>query len=98
MYGVTPQEYDKLLKENVTKTYKKTNAGLVNQVNSEASKITEKLKIEDRVQCIAKNEAFITIKDHKPNFPNAVACRLLNPCKSEVGKISKSYLEKVDCL
>ena len=96
MYGITPQEYDKLLKENVTKTYKKTNAGLVNQVNSEASKITEKLKIEDRVQCIAKNEAFITIKDHKPNFPNAVACRLLNPCKSEVGKISKSYLEKIN--
>ena len=65
-------------------------------MNSEASKITEKPKIEDRVQCIAKNEAFITIKDHKPNFPNAVACRLLNPCKSEVGKISKSYLEKIN--
>ena len=96
MYGITPQEYEKLLKDNVTKTYKKTNTALVNNVNCEAYKITEKLKIDDRVQCIAKNEAFITIKDHKPNFPNTVACRLLNPCKSEVGKISKMYLEKIN--
>ena len=96
MYGITPQEYEKLLKENVTKTYKKTDTRMVNEVNSEACKIAEKLKTDDRVQCIAKNEAFITIKDHKPNFPNTVACRLLNPCKSEVGKISKKYLEKIN--
>ena len=96
LYGITPEEYDKLLKENVTKNYKKTNAGLVDHVNNEGYNITEKLKISDRVQCIAKSEAFITIKDHKPNFPNTVSCRLLNPCKSEVGKISKRYLEKIN--
>ena len=34
-------------------------------------------------------EAFITIKDQKPNFPKNVACCLLNPCKSEIGKVRK---------
>ena len=48
------------------------------------------------MQCIAQNEAFITFKDHKPNFLKNVACRLLNPCKSEIGKISKVYLENMN--
>ena len=97
MYGIEPKEYDKLLSDNVTKNYKKSNLDMVNEINNEASTISNKLKLNDRIQCIANNEAFITIKDHKPNFPNTVACRLLNPCKSEIGKISKIYLEKINC-
>ena len=37
---------------------------------------------------------FITIKDHKPNFPGKLECRLLNPAKSNLGKISKMFLDK----
>ena len=96
MYGLDPKEHDKLLSNNVTKSYKKSNIKTVNEINKEANVLTEKLKINDRVQCIAQNEAFITVKDHKPNFPNNVACRLLNPCKSEIGKVSKVYLENID--
>ena len=77
----------------IYKSYKKSNINTVNEINKEANVLTEKLKINDRVQCIAQNEAFITIKDHKPNIPKNVACHLLNPCKSEIGKISKVYLE-----
>ena len=48
------------------------------------------------MQCIAENEAFLIITDHKPNFPNNVSCRLLNPCKSEIGKVSKVYSENIN--
>ena len=96
IYSVDPGEYMKLLKDNVTRTYKKSNLDELSNVNSEACSITESLKISDRVQCIAGNEAFVTIKDHKPNFPNSVECRLLNPCKSEIGKISKAYLDSIN--
>ena len=96
MYGLDPKEYDKLLNNNVTKSYKKSNIKTVNEINKEANVLTEKLKINDRVHCIAQNEAFTTIKDHKPNFPKNVACRLLNPCKSEIGEISKVYLENTN--
>ena len=89
MYGLDPTEYDKLLNNNVTKSYKKPNIKTVNEINKEANVLTEKLKINDHVQSIAQNEAFITIRDHKPNFPKNLACGLLNPCKSEIGKISK---------
>ena len=80
----------------VTKSYKKSNIKTVNEINKEANVLTEKLKINDRVQCIAQNEAFITIKDHKPSFPKNVACRLLNHWKSQIGKVSKVYLENIN--
>ena len=48
------------------------------------------------MHCIAKNEVFITIKDHKPNFPKNAACRQLNPCKSEIDKIGTVYLENIN--
>ena len=93
MYELDSNEYKKLLNDNITKTYKKCDQSVVKDVNKEASKIVDKLGLCDRVQVIAEKPAFITIKDHKPHFPNNIQCRLLNPCKSQVGKISKEYLE-----
>ena len=40
-----------------------------------------------------ENNAFLTIKDHKPKFPSKVECRLITPAKSNIGKISKSILK-----
>ena len=42
---------------------------------------------------LQKNNAFVTQEDHKQNFRSATPC-YLNPCKSELGKISKIILEK----
>ena len=43
-----------------------------------------------------KREAFISLKDHKKNFENNPKCRLINPAKSDAGKISKLILDKVN--
>ena len=43
-----------------------------------------------------ETEAYITIKDHKEIFPNKIPCRLINPSKSCVGKISKVILDKIN--
>ena len=69
---------------------------MVKNVNTDAASIVDKLGLCDRIQGIAEKSAFITIKDHKPRFPNEVQCRLLNPCKSQIGKISKKYLEGIN--
>ena len=47
----------------------------------------------DRLKCTTKNPTFIMLKDHKTNFRTSTPCWLLNPCKSELGKISKMILE-----
>jgi hypothetical protein len=43
-----------------------------------------------------KREAFISLKDHKENFENNPKCRIINPAKSESGKLSKVILDKIN--
>ena len=43
----------------------------------------------------AKRPAFITLKDHKENFKSNQKCRLINASKSEMGIVSKKYLENI---
>ena len=40
------------------------------------------------------SEAFITLKDHNPNFRNKPTCRLIDPCKLELGKVSQQLVEQ----
>ena len=62
----------------------------------EAKHISKKLELDNRMECLAKNTAFISQKDHKPNFQSSLTCRLINPSKSNISKISKSILDKVN--
>ena len=78
----------------LTKTYKKTNKNKVNRINSETKRIAEKLKLDDRIRQL--QETFISVKDHKEGFPNSPSFRLINPSKSEIGKISKPILGKIN--
>ena len=54
------------------------------------------MKIADRMDVLAKRQAFITLKDHKDNFVNNPTCRLINPTKSEMGKVSKQILDRIN--
>ena len=47
------------------------------------------------MECYASCPAFITIKDHKPNFQSNTKCRLINLAKNELGLVSKEHLEKI---
>ena len=95
-YKVEPDHYSELLKNNITKDYKKAPENLDKNINRNDKKIATKLDLADRIDTTAKNQAFITLKDHKPNFNNRPTCRLINPTKSEVGKISKQILERIN--
>ena len=96
IYQFSKSDHNKLLKENVTKTYKKAPPKLEQSINLEARNISKKLNLDDRIECIAKTEAFITLKDHKENFQNKLPCRLIVPSKSELGHVSKTHLDKIN--
>ena len=96
IYPVEKDAYKKLLRQSVTKDYKKTDSPIYEKINDSAVDIAVRLKLEDRMECFAKKESFITLKDHKEDFLNHPSCRLINPTKSELGKISKISLEKVN--
>ena len=55
-----------------------------------------KLKLEDQIQILDDNDTYIFIKDHKEGFPDKISCRLINPSKTDIGKISKQILDKVN--
>ena len=94
-YTVSKEKYNELLTNSVTKAYKKAPKASYDKANLEAKKIEKSLDLDDRIESIAKKNAFITPKDHKNNFVNNPKCRLLNPAKTEMGHISKSILDKV---
>ena len=65
IYKTSPEQYKKLLKGNVTKTYKKSSDILEKSINMEAKHIAKKLELSDRIEHLVRNPAFITLKDHK---------------------------------
>ena len=38
---------------------------------------------------------YVTLEDHKPDFINNPTCRLINPCKTKIGIISKNILDLI---
>ena len=96
LYEMEKDQYEKLLRENITKNYKIAKKDAYNKINDEAKEIASDLNIEDRMETIAKKQAFVTLKDHKDNFQNNPTCRLINPAKSEMGKVSKKLIDQVN--
>ena len=76
------------------KITRKQIAAIINIIKANIH-ISKNLDLADRINTNAERESFIILKDHKENFKNKPTCRLINPCKPEIGKISKQLLEKI---
>ena len=95
-YKLDKTQHDKLLMDNITTTYKKASTDAANIIDSQAKSIAQELNIHNRTEQIAKQQAFITPKDHKDNLANHPTCRLINPAKSELGKVIKQILHNIN--
>ena len=67
---------------------------MVKDVTKTDKDIATNLDVEDRVYSTTAKQAFITLKDHKPNFNNNPTCRLLNPTITEIGKKASKNWQK----
>ena len=68
IYKMNKEDYEKLIYENITTTYKKTNESKIKTINKSAKKIANRLNLEDRIEKLQESERYITIKDHKNDF------------------------------
>ena len=90
-------EYKKILKgqhiEDLQKIFR-----LFRKINQhiKAKDIAKKPELSDRIEHLARNSAFFTLKDRKGNFNSKLPCRLTNPSKSRIGKVNKQKLEKIN--
>ena len=87
IYRVSKASCERMMHENVTKTYKKCNTDKSNSVNFKAKQIASKLD---------ENEAYVTIKDYKEGFPDKISCRLINPSKTDIGNLSKQIFGRLN--
>ena len=96
IYKMKVKDYQKLLQENITAKYIKKDASNLRNIHQEAKEITKELKLDDRIERFPDKEVFITLQDHKKNFQSKPKCRVINPAKSEMGKIRKHHLNDVN--
>ena len=94
LYPMQVSKYKKLLNDNITTKYKKASNQIIKNINKEAKSIVTNLELDNHIEQYSNKSAFITIKDHKPNFPNNIKCCLI---KSQIGIISKQLLDSINC-
>ena len=80
--------------DNVTRSYKKCNNDKTKTINIKAKKIVSKLRLQDRIQILDDNDAYISIKDHKEGFPDKISCCLFTHPKLTQVKLANKYLIK----
>ena len=95
LYKISKYTYSKLVQDSITKSYKKSNVTLINNINKEAKIIVAELKFNTEQKKLNQRKAFVTLKDRKVNFKNEPKCRLINPAMSKIGILSKYYLELI---
>ena len=70
IYEMPLEEYKKLLKENITRRYKLARPKLEAWINFETKDKASKLALRDRIECLAKTPAYVTLKDHQKKLSN----------------------------
>ena len=96
MYRLTKEEYDQLIMNSITSTYKKANNNIKKQTNMTGKTLMSDKEVIKLMETNEEGNSFITIKDHKENFDNHPIFRLINPAKNELGRISKLILDKIN--
>ena len=95
MYKVEPSKYQEVLNNKITDNYKIDKDNTIDQINKDTCNFASKVHINDRLEKFQKKDAYILFKDHKPNFINKLQTRLINPSKTELGKISKNIIQNI---
>ena len=96
MYRLNKNDYQNLLKNAITASYKKANKNVGTKINKEGIKFTKQADILDKIEINGTGNSFVTLKDHKENFTNHPMTRLINPSKNEIGRISKHILDQIN--
>ena len=96
LYACDTQTYQKILNENITMEYKKANKDMIENVNAGSAKFASELELENKMQAYTNTQCFITYKDHKENAVTRPTFRLINPAKTDLGKVSKDILDKIN--
>ena len=90
IYELNPSNYHKILRNKITDTFKIDQNDTISQINDDALKFANKLRIEGRFKM---KDAYLLFKDHKNNFENKSS--LINPLKNKVRDNLKNIIQNI---
>ena len=96
LYKVSTDDYSKLLHDKISAKHRKSNDNTQREINLEAKIIAQHLELNDKIEILPEQHAFLSFEDHKPNFQSNPKCRLINSSKSNLGKVSKQLLDNIN--
>ena len=96
LYEIPPNDYKRLLHEDITKSCKESTKRLENAINMEGKHIAKNMNLNNLIESLPQISPGITLKNYKENFRTSHPCYLIDPLKSELGKVSKVRLENVN--
>ena len=96
IYRLNKNNYQNLLRNVITTTYKKAIKNIGTKINKQGIKFTKQADILDKIKINGTGNSSVTLKDHKQNFLKYPTTRLINPSKNEKGRISKYILDQIN--
>ena len=79
IYRLNKNDYQNLLRNVVTTTYKKAIKNIGTKINKQGIKFTKQADILDKIEINGTGNSSVTLKDHKQNFLKYPTTRLINP-------------------
>ena len=70
IYRLNKNDYQNLLRNVVTTTYKKAIKNIGTKINKQGIKFTKQADILDKIEINGTGNSSVTLKDHKQNFLN----------------------------
>ena len=96
LYSMNVKDYRAFKEREIMSKYRKVDVGVADNIDKEAASLAHEYKLEDRIEGMALSESFLTIKDHKEDFPGKLSFRLIDPNKTNIGRISKAILDRAN--
>ena len=94
IYQVTPYEYEQILNNKITESYRIDHCSIPALINKDTAKFASKLQIVDRLGKIDEKCPYILFIDNKNNFQDRKQARLINPTKTELDSVYKDLMQK----
>ena len=88
--------YSKLIKENVTKSYKKKRGKVVEKWNAQSAKNSWKSQTGQWHWKTSQKRGISNFKRSQTAFHDHPTCRLINPSKSQISVNSKHILDDIN--
>ena len=94
-YLVPPEKYRELMNVEIQKSYKKADPKNVESVKKEHGKTAVEMDLDDRIFTTVPRESYVKLKDHKEDFQNNPKTRIINPTKTELGKVAMKITDEI---